>query len=70
MRSFLYKRKIIYIILIIVGIITVTGTTYAIFTTTTTQEGTNTIETLKCLELEFSNQKNVIKLSTNYPMTD
>lgn len=52
------------------GIITVTGTTYAIFTTTTTQEGTNTIETLKCLELEFSNQKNVINLSNTYPMLD
>ena len=47
-----------------------TGTTYAIFTTTTTQEGTNTIETLKCLELEFSKQKNVINLSNTYPMTD
>ena len=47
-----------------------TGTTYAIFTTTTTQEGTNTIETLKCLELEFSNQKNVINLSNTYPMLD
>ena len=47
-----------------------TGTTYAIFTTTTTQEGTNTIETLKCLELEFSNQKNVISLLNTYPMTD
>ena len=70
MRSFLYKRKIIYIILILVGIITVTGTTYAIFTTTTTQEGTNTIETLKCLELEFSNQKNIISLLNTYPMTD
>ena len=70
MRSFLYKRKIIYIILIVIGIITVTGTTYAIFTTTTTQEGTNTIETLKCLELEFSNQKNVINLSNTYPMLD
>ena len=70
MRSFLYKRKIIYIILIVIGIITVTGTTYAIFTTTTTQEGTNAIETLKCLELEFSNQKNVINLSNTYPMLD
>ena len=47
-----------------------TGTTYAIFTTTTTQEGTNTIETLKCLELEFSNQKNIIGLLNTYPMTD
>ena len=47
-----------------------TGTTYAIFTTTTTQEGTNTIETLKCLELEFSNQKNIISLLNTYPMTD
>ena len=56
--------------MIIIGIITVTGTTYAIFTTTTTQEGTNTIETLKCLELEFSNQKNVINLSNTYPMLD
>ena len=53
-----------------IGIITVTGTTYAIFTTTTMQEGTNTIETLKCLELEFSNQKNVISLLNTYPMTD
>ena len=70
MRSFLYKRKIIYIILIIIGVITVTGTTYAIFTTSTAQEGTNTIETLKCLELEFSNQKNVINLSNTYPMLD
>ena len=47
-----------------------TGTTYAIFTTSTAQEGTNTIETLKCLELEFSNQKNVINLSNTYPMLD
>ena len=70
MRSFLYKRKIIYIILIVVGVITVTGTTYAIFTTSASQEGTNTIETLKCLELEFSNQKNVINLSNTYPMLD
>lgn len=70
MRNFLYKRKIIYIILIVIGIITVTGTTYAIFTTTTTQERTNTIETLKCLELEFSNQKNIISLLNTYPMTD
>ena len=70
MRSFPYKRKIIYIILIIVGIITVTGTTYAIFTTSTSQEGTNTIETLKCLKLEFSNQKNIISLLNTYPMTD
>ena len=70
MRNFLYKRKIIYIILIIIGIVTVTGTTYAIFTTTTAQEGTNTIETLKCLELEFSNQKNIISLLNTYPMTD
>ena len=70
MRNFLLKRKIIYIILIVIGIITVTGTTYAIFTTTTTQERTNTIETLKCLELEFSNQKNIISLLNTYPMTD
>ena len=70
MRSFLYKRKIIYIILIIIGVITATGTTYAIFTTSASQEGTNTIETLKCLELEFSNQKNVINLSNTYPMLD
>ena len=46
------------------------GATYAIFTTSTAQEDTNTIETLECLELEFSNQKNVISLINTYPMTD
>ena len=70
MRNFLYKRKIIYIILIVVGIIALTGTTYAIFTTTTTQEGTNTINTLKCLELTFSNQSDAINLENTYPMSD
>ena len=70
MRNFPYKRKIIYIVLIVVGIITLTGTTYAIFTTTTTQEGTNTINILKCLELELSNQKNIINLTNTYPMRD
>ena len=70
MRSFLYKRKIIYIILIVMGIVTLTGTTYAIFTITTTQEGTNTINTLKCLELTFSNQSDAINLDNTYPMSD
>ena len=70
MRNFLYKRKIIYIIIIVVGIIALTGTTYAIFTTTTTQEGTNTINTLKCLELTFSNQSDAINLENTYPMSD
>ena len=68
MKKFALNRCFVYIAVITVLILSCAGATYAIFTVTTSQTGTNSVNALKCLSLTFSNQKNVINLENTYPM--
>lgn len=70
MKNFIKNRTFIYIGIISILIISCTCITYAIFTTTISQEGTNNISTVPCINLTFSDAKNSIKLENTYPMTD
>ena len=70
MRAYLRKRIFIFALLIMVGIFSVSTLTYAIFTATTIQTGTNSITTLDCLTMEFSERENVINMVNTFPMSD
>jgi hypothetical protein len=70
MKNFIKNRTFIYIGIIGILIISCSCLTYAIFTTTISQEGTNNISTVSCINLTFSNTQNSIKLENTYPMTD
>ncbi len=70
MKKFALNRCFVYIAVITVLILSCAGATYAIFTVTTSQTGTNSVNALKCLSLTFSNQKNIINLENTYPMSD
>lgn len=70
LKNFIRNRTFLYIVIIGVLIVSFAGATYAIFTTTTSQTGTNTITTVSCINLTFSNQSSAINLKYTYPVSD
>ena len=70
MRTYLRKRIFVFVLLIVIGAFSVGGLTYAIFTSSTEQSGTNVITTLDCLNLTFKNQENIINMENTFPMSD
>ena len=64
-----YEKKIYLGIAVFVLIISISAVSYALWTTTHTQSGQNTINT-GCFDIQFTEGNNQINLTNAYPITD
>lgn len=62
------NKKFVYVFLLVLMLLLIIGTSYALWNLTFRQEGTNRVNT-DCFKVEFSD-KNPITLSEAYPITD
>ena len=63
-----YKKRLIVLCIMLAVVLMITGVSYAIFTSYSSQPDTNTLSA-SCMDLEFNGQ-NEINLLNTYPISD
>ena len=67
-KLFVYKRRLALLCVMLLVVLLTTGVSYALFTSTTSQEDENSLAA-SCMDMEFTG-KNEINLTNAYPITE
>ena len=67
-KLFVYKKRLLILSVMFICVALITGVSYALFTSTTSQEDENSLAA-SCMNMEFSG-KNEINLTNAYPITE